>query len=381
MAERYVERYIEKAVKADLAKKMVFISGPRQSGKTTLALRLLREEMGEKAGQFYFSWDAAEDREKIMREKFPTGKGVLVLDEIHKFARWRQVVKGLFDKRKQELKIIVTGSGRLDYYRRGGDSLQGRYHFYRLYPFSLNEVADLRETPLSDLMRYSGFPEPFLSISEREVRRWSREYRTRILYDELNSLETVRDISLLEQLSLRLPELVGSPLSVNALREDLQISHQTATRWLEMLENVYMIFRIHPFGPPKIRAVKKEAKHYHFDWTLVEDESARFENLIAVHLLKWVHFQQDSEGLDTEFRYFRSREGKEVDFVILKNRVPVMFVECKLRRRETGSALRYLKKHFPGAEAVQVSLYGENDLLTKDGIRLCPADTFLQELV
>ncbi len=137
--------------------------------------------MGEKAGPFYLSWNAAGDREKLMREQFPAGKGVLVLDEIHKYARWRQVVKGLFDKRKQELKIIVTGSGRLDYYRRGGDSLQGKYHFYRLYPFSLKEVNDLLENPLFDLIQYSGFPELFLRASKRETRRWSREYRTRIL--------------------------------------------------------------------------------------------------------------------------------------------------------------------------------------------------------
>ena len=198
---------------------------------------------------------------------------------------------------------------------------------------------------------------------------------------ELSSLENVRDISLLEQLSLRLPDLVSSPLSVNALREDLQISHQSASRWLDMLENVYMIFRVYPFGPPKIRAVKKESKHYHFDWTLVEDEGARFENLIAVHLSKWVHFQHDYEGIEIELRYFRNREGKEVDFVVLKNRAPVMFVECKLRGREISPVLRYLKKHYPGAEALQVSLYSENDLITKEGIRLCPAANFLLELI
>lgn len=381
MVNIYVKRYIEDSVKEDLQKKMIFISGARQSGKTTLALRLSRQEMGEKANQFYLTWDSAGDREKIMREQFPTGKGVLILDEIHKYARWRQVVKGLFDKRKEELKIIVTGSGRLDYYRRGGESLQGRYHFYRLYPFTLREVNHVRENAFSDLIQYGGFPEPFLAASQREVRRWSREYRTRVILDDLSSLENVRDISLLEQLSIRLPDLVGAPLSVNALREDLQVAHQTVSRWLDMLENVYLIFRIHPFGPPKIRAVKKEAKHYHFDWTLVEDESIRFENLVALHLLKWVHFKQDYEGFDTELRYFRNREGKEVDFVVLKNRVPTMFVECKLRSREISPMLRYLKRRYPEAEALQVSMYREDDLVSKDGIRICPAENFLLELV
>ena len=381
MTEIYIKRYIEDAVKEDLQKKMVFISGPRQSGKTTLALKILQDEFGKMEDNFYLTWDSAEDREKIIREAFPTGKGVLVLDEIHKYARWRQVVKGLFDKRKKELKIIVTGSGRLDYYRRGGESLQGRYYFYRLYPFSLPEVHHFQEDAVQHLLKYGGFPEPFLEASEKETRRWSRDYRTRVIYDDLSSLENVRDISLLEQLSLRLPDLVGSPLSINALREDLQVSHQTVSRWLDMLENVYMIFRIYPFGPPKIRAVKKEAKHYHFDWTIVNDEGARFENLVAFHLLKWVHFQQDYHGYNNELRYFRNREGKEVDFVVLENGAPVLFVECKLRSREISPALRYLKKHYPEAKAVQVALYQEEDLVNKDGIRLCPATNFLMELV
>ena len=381
MSNIYLTRYIEEPVKQDLQKKMVFISGPRQSGKTTLALQILRDEMGEMVKKFYLTWDSAEDREKIMREQFPAGKGVIVLDEIHKYARWRQVVKGLFDKRKEELKIIVTGSGRLDYYRRDGESLQGRYYFYRLYPFTLREVNHFSDNVLQHLLKYGGFPEPFLAASEQEARRWSRDYRTRVIYDDLNSLENVRDVSLLEQLSLRLPDLVGSPLSINALREDLQISHQTASRWLDMLENIYLIFRIYPFGPPKIRAVKKEAKHYHFDWTLVKDEGARFENLVAFHLLKWVHFRQDYEGYDTDLRYFRNREGKEVDFVVTENGEPVMFVECKLRSREVSSALRYLKKHYPEAKAVQVSLYQEEDLVNKDGIRICPAANFLMELI
>ena len=179
------------------------------------------------------------------------------------------------------------------------------------------------------MLVYGGFPEPFLSASERETRRWSRQYRTRIIYEELNSLENVKDVALVENLALRLPELVGSPLSVNALRKDLQVSHQTASRWLIMLENVYMIFRIYPFGPAKIRAVKKEAKHYHFDWTVVEDEGYRFENLVACHLLKWVHFKQDYDGMNLELRYFRDVERREVDFVILKDGIVEQLIEAK----------------------------------------------------
>ncbi len=381
MSESYVRRYLEDAVKEDLQKKMVFIAGPRQSGKTTLARKIQRDLSPDAGENFYLNWDSAADRERIIREQFPAGEGVLVLDEVHKYPRWRQVVKGLFDRRKDELKILVTGSGRLDYYRRGGESLQGRYYFYRLHPFTLKEVHELRENALDDLFKYGGFPEPFLMASERESRRWSRDYRERIIYGDLTSLENVREIGLVENLALRLPDLVGSPLSINALREDLQVSHQTVLRWLEIFERLYMIFRIFPYGPPRIRAVKKEAKHYHFDWTLVNDPGARFENLVAVHLLKWIHFRQDFEGLDTELRYFRRRDGREVDFVILKDRRPVLFLECRLRAREINKTLIYLKNHFPDAEAVQIVLFGGEDYVTREGIRVRPAKDFLLELV
>ncbi|GAB4335370.1 MAG: ATP-binding protein [Calditrichia bacterium] len=378
---KYIPRYLEHGIRDDLEKKMVFVSGPRQSGKTTMAKKLLKEEMGDKAESFYFNWDAAEDRENIIRERFPAGKGLLVLDEIHKYSRWRQVVKGLFDKRQHELKILVTGSGRLDYYRYGGDSLQGRYHFYRLYPFSFTEIEDSGSQPLEDLLNYSGFPEPFFAKNERDCRRWSRDYRTRLIYEDLNSLENVKDIALLEQLALRLPDLVGSPLSVNALREDLQVSHKTVTRWLEMFEHIYLSFRIYPFGPPKIRAIKKEPKLYLYDWTQIADIGARFENVMAFHLLKWAHFQQDYGGLNVELRYFRDVYRNEVDFVILQDKEVKQLVECKLRNREVNPALRMLKKRFPQAEAIQVSFYGEQGYMDKHGIWVTSAEKFLERLI
>jgi predicted AAA+ superfamily ATPase len=372
----YIHRDIEPSLIKDLSKKMVFISGPRQCGKTTLANKII-ENFKTSEIRAYMNWDFGADREHILKEQFPAGSGILVLDEIHRYSRWRQVVKGLFDKRKHELKILVTGSGQLDYYRHGGDSLQGRYYSYRLHPFALNEISTGDKEDLLSLFRYGGFPEPFLSASEKETRRWSRDYRSRVINEDLSSLETVKDISLLELLALRLPELVGSPLSINAIRNDLQVTHQSVSRWLLMLERVYMIFRIYPFGAPAIRAVKKEAKHYHFDWTILDDEAVRFENLVACHLLKWVHFQQDSEGLDIDLRYFRDIDRREVDFVITKNNEPTHFIECKLRGKEINPALKYLKTRFPEATAFQISLYREDSFVNKDGIHVCPAYDFL----
>jgi hypothetical protein len=377
---KYLPRYIEASVRSDLCRKMVFIGGPRQSGKTTLAKHLCKQA-GFEIGERYFNWDAAEDRENIMREQFPAGPGLIVLDEIHKYSRWRQVVKGLFDKRGGELQILVTGSARLDYYRRGGDSLQGRYHFYRLLPLSCAELPPPTRSTVQDLMTYGGFPEPFLLQSERETRRWGREYRSRVILGDLADLENVQDVGIIEKMVLRLPDLVGSPLSLNSLREDLQVSHQSISRWIGMLENLYMIFRIYPFGAAKIRAVKKEAKHYHLDWTVVTDMAARFENLVACHLMKWVFYLQDREGRNTELRYFRDVDKREVDFVVMEEDAPVKFIECKISSRDVSPSLRYLKVRFPDIEATQVVLDKNIDVVTKDGIRLCSAHLFLKDLI
>jgi uncharacterized protein len=378
MAE-YIERYIERWVGEDLNRKMVFIGGPRQTGKTTLAKEMCRRA-GFDVKTRYLTWDAAKDRENIIREQFPSGPGLLILDEIHKYSRWRQVVKGLFDKRGPELQIMVTGSARLDYYRRGGDSLQGRYHFFRLFPFSLAEVGNRGTGALPDLFTYGGFPEPFLMQSERESRRWSREYRTRVIRDDLADLENVQDLGLIESLALRLPDLVGSPLSLNALREDLQVSHQSVARWIGMLENLYLVFRIYPFGAPKIRAVKKEAKLYMMDWNVVSDRGARFENLVAGHLLKWCFFLQDVEGREVELRYFRDVDRREVDFVIVENLKPIYFLECKTKDKGPSLSIKYLKKRFPQAAALQILMEGDQDIETKEGIRICSASRFLKEL-
>ena len=376
----YLSRYLEPPVAADLNRKMVFVGGPRQAGKTTLAKHLC-SLTGADLRTRYLNWDDPKDRENIMNESFPAGPGFLVLDEIHKYNRWRQVAKGLYDKRGEELQILVTGSARLDYYRRGGDSLQGRYHFYHLFPLTLAELKSPEWSTIQDLMHFGGFPEPFMLASERESRRWSREYRTRVVREDLRDLERVQDIDSIEKMSLRLPLLVGSPLSLNALREDLQVSHQSVSRWTAMLENLYMIFRIYPFGAPRIRAVKKEAKHYHLDWTLVKDTGKRFENLVAVHLLKWCCFLQDSEGRDMELRYFRDVDRREVDFIIVEEDRPLQFIECKTSGRQVSPSLLYLKKRFPEVTCAQVLLEEDTDLVTKEGVRLCSANRFLIDFV
>lgn len=199
--------------------------------------------------------------------------------------------------------------------------------------------------------------------------------------EDIAGLERVADLGALELLVLRLPELVGSPLSINALREDLQVSHKTAAGWVAILERLYAVFRLAPFGAPRIRAVKKEQKHYHFDWSVVPDDAARFENLVAAHLLKWVHHEQDTRGRDVELRYFRDTDGRETDFVIVEGSAPLLLVEAKWGDQPIDRGLRYLKARFPACAAWQVSAVGTKDYQSPEGIRAAPALTFLRTLV
>jgi hypothetical protein len=367
-------RYLTAQVKHDLKRKMVFVAGPRQVGKTTLA----RSLPGAKTG--YLNWDVAEHRDRILRRELPAGS-LWIFDELHKYRQWRNYLKGLYDGRRSGQKILVTGSGRLDLYRFGGDSLQGRYHMLRLHPFSVAELGIDKPKQLLDLLKLGGFPEPWLSGSEREARRWSREYRSLLIREEVTALERIQDLGQLEVMMLSLPDRVGSPLSINALREDLQVAHKTAASWLDAMERLFAIFRISPIGSPLIRAVKKEQKHYHLDWSIVPRDGPRFENLVACHLIKWVHFQQDTEGSDFEIRYFRDRDGREVDFVVVDRNTPVLIVECKWADAEIDRSLKYLKSKFPQAEAWQLSAIGRKDYVSEEGIRVAPALALLHDWV
>lgn len=332
-------RYLVPHVCRDLSKKMVFLSGPRQVGKTTMALGILG---GEESHPAYFNWDNLEDQERLRSFKFPPGEKLLVLDEIHKYLRWRNWLKGLYDKTRSQKKYLVTGSARLDLYARGGDALTGRYHSYRLHPLSLSEIdPGKKASVVEDLLRLGGFPEPFYGGSETELRRWQKERKQQVLRDDLRDLEQVQEISLISLLSDRLSGLVGSPLSINALREDLQVAHQTVAHWIGILEKLFLVFRVAPFGAPKIRAVKKEQKAYLWDWSLVEDRGYRFENMMACQLLKYCHYLEDTEGYDMELRYLRDTDRREVDFVVLKNRKALFAVECKTGKSAVTNHMAY----------------------------------------
>ena len=372
-----LRRYLKPHIRGDLEQKMVFVGGPRQVGKTTLALDLL--ETTSRRHPAYLNWDDVLARKRLLDAEIPSGQSLLVLDELHKFPRWRNLVKGFYDTQADSTSILVTGSARLDYYRRGGDSLQGRYHFYRLHPISLNEIAsEPNQDDLEALLRFGGFPEPLLAGDIRTWRRWQRERMSRVVYEDLRDLENLRQVSLVELLVESLPEKVGSPLSINSLCEDLQVAHETVKRWLDILENLYVCYRIAPFGAPRIRAVKKESKLYLWDWSQVPDEGERFENLVASHLLKYCHFVEDTEGFKMELRFLRDTDRREVDFVVLRDNRPLFAVECKSGSKSPNRAIEYFRHRTDIPTFYQVHRSVRD--YVANGTRVLPFSTFCREI-
>ena len=377
-------RYLASSVTGDLADRMVFVGGPRQVGKTTFALSLLGAAADESSSA-YLNWDYPLDREAILAARLPSRQRLVIFDEIHKYAGWRGLIKGLYDKHRSSVSFLVTGSARLDYYRKGGDSLQGRYHYYRLHPFTLlespagtNAAGDADAA--NHLLRFGGFPEPFLRGEERFHRRWLREHSARVVHEDLRDLEQVRDVSRLDLLLAHLPACVGSPLSVNHLRKLLQASHESVERWISAFERLYLCYRLAPFGSAPIRAVRKERKLYFWDWSRVAEPGARFENMVAGHLLKYCHLVEDTEGHAMELRFLRDTDGREIDFVVLRDGRPEFAVECKTGERRASPACSYMRERSSIPRWYQVHLGTADFGNEHSATRVLPFRTFCREL-
>jgi predicted AAA+ superfamily ATPase len=387
------KRYLTPYIVDDLKDKMVFIGGPRQVGKTTLCRNLVAASFKNHA---YFNWDNRADRKAIMAASWPGHAELLIFDEIHKYRQWKGLIKGEYDKLKDRFKFLVTGSARLDLYRRGGDSLQGRYHYYRLHPFTLAEIEglpykspvpneipvgqDFYQEALNTLDSFGGFPEPVTRQSKRQLRRWHNEKIERMFREDILDVQSIRDVGNMKLLSDILPAKVGSLLSLNAIREDLEVSHRAVTHWMDILEAFYYHFRIYPYATKKIRSLKKEPKLYLWDWSEVEDEAARFENLIASHLLKFVHFIIDHEGHKAELYYLRDVDKREVDFLVTINNKPWFAVEVKLNDTSLSPSLLYFRERLAIPYVYQVVKKEKTDRLEK-GARIISAGRFLSGLI
>lgn len=384
-------RYLESYLLEDLSRKMVFVSGPRQAGKTTLSRFIGKEHF---LNPDYMNWDYAPDRERIVRIEFKSDSDILLFDEIHKYGEWKNYLKGLYDTRKEDFKIMVTGSARLSMYRRGGDSMLGRYHNYRLHPFSMAEmigfVADAHpfheiviqgndhQNFYNSLLKLGGFPEPLLSGSERTLRRWNMQRKERLIKEDIRDLEAVRDMSKLVLLADMLPGKIGSLLSTNSIREDLSVAFKTAAHWLNILESFYYHFRIYPYTVTNVRSLKKEPKLYLWDWTEIREKGPKLENLVACHLLKFCHFLEDSQGYRMSLHFLRDLDGREVDFLVCCEGKPWFAVEVKSGKKK--SRLRYFLDRIEIPFAYVLTEKPGTDL-ARNGIRTVSIDRFLAALV
>ncbi len=373
-------RYLEPYITEDLSNKMVFLGGPRQVGKTTFAQSLIPNY--QDGNPTYMNWDNIDDRKKILQGKLPPlNRGLFIFDEIHKYKKWRNLIKGFYDTFKNSQQFLITGSARLDFYRKGGDSLLGRYFYYRLHPLSWSEIKAQSNSnfELDHLLKFGGFPEPFLKGTDRDLRRWHLQRNSRIVNSDIRDLENVRDISLIELLISILPARVGAPLSKKNLAHDLEVDFKTIEKWLTILENVYYCFRLSPFGVPKIRAVKKEQKLFLWDWSELKDPGARWENFIASHLLKYCHFMEDTEGYKMELRYLRDTEGREVDFVVIQNKKPLFAVECKKGEKQVSSSVKYFSERTSIPLFYQVHS-GKSEFKHSEKIYVLPFKRFCEEV-
>ncbi len=389
-------RYLSQNIVSDLnSGKMVFVGGPRQVGKTTMAKNIGESNYHDFA---YLNWDSREDRRNIIAGSLPAESEMVIFDELHKYRQWKNHLKGLYDKNDFGKKFLVTGSARLDLYRRGGDSLMGRYHYYRLHPFSLREMIGVASeittgqelnflknqqelsTTKDVLFKFGGFPEPLFAQDETVWRRFQNERLDRLIKEDIRDLETLRDLSKLQIMADLLPDKVGSLLSLNSMREDLEITYKTISLWAQVLENFYFHFRLYPYANNKIKSLRKQPKMYLWDWSQVNNSGARLENMVASHLLKFTHYLHDTQGWKTELFYWRDIDGREVDFVISVDGELWMAIEVKSSDGQISTPLSYFKKKTGVKFAYQLIDRTGIDVM-KDGVRVMSVEKFLSGLV
>jgi uncharacterized protein len=349
-------RYLHELIATDLETKMVFLGGPRQVGKTTLAKTLLNTSVFNGSGR-YFNWDFTADRSAMMQSKWASADRFLIFDEVHKYPKWKNWVKGIYDVQGDQHAILVTGSARLDVYRQGGDSLLGRYHYWRLHPFTLDECPAhiAPQEAFNRLMRVGGFPEPFLSGDERAARRWRNARLDRVLQEDIRDLENIKQIQLLRLFLDLLRQRAGGLVVLSNLAKDIQISPTTAKAWLQALERMYVVFSIYPYTKASERAIQKPPKTYFYDNAdALDDHGTRFENLVATHLLKRLHFLEDWTGHRCELSYIRDKEGREVDFAILIDGELREIIEVKYSDERISPSLRYYQQRLNPPRCTQI---------------------------
>ncbi len=345
-----MKRMQQELIKRDLAHKMVLLTGPRQVGKTSLALAISEEFVNS----VYLNYDHFAHREVIHTANWLPETELLILDELHKMDDWKSYLKGIYDTRQPHLQILVTGSARLETFRQSGDSLAGRFFRHRLNPLSLAEITDASEHTLNKLVERGGFPEPFLAESPIEADRWRAQYIDGLIRTDILDFEKIHDFRAMQLTLELLRQRVGSPLSYSSLARDVKCSPNTIKRYIEILEALYIVFKVTPYHKNIARSIQKEAKIYFYDnGMVVGDAGIRFENFVAVSLLKHLNAIEDYQGKRARLKTLRTKEKKEVDFVLEVEGSPVCMLEVKLSSSVVSKTLRYFHRKYD-IPAIQV---------------------------
>jgi len=385
-------------------RQMIFIAGPRQVGKTTTSQSIqLSEE------QYYLNWDVQEHRQQIVQgpEQVAGKCGLsiirelpvtVIFDEIHKYSKWKIFLKGFFDTYGRQCHIVVTGSGRLNIYKHGGDSLMGRYFLYRMHPLSVAEIlrtnlseseirkpTELEETSFSKLFDFGGYPEPFLSANIRFYNRWRRLRTEQLFREDLRDLTRIQEIAQVEILAELMRQQAGQLMNYSTLANSINVSVDTIRRWITALESLYYCFRVRPWFKNIPKSLRKQPKVYLYDWSLIEDLGPKRENFIASHLLKAVHWWTDIGLGNYELHFLRDKDKNEVDFLVSKDNQPWFLVEVKSSAHKSisRSLIRFKEKTgAPHAFQVVFDLpYCNVDCFASPQSVIVPAVTFLSQLV
>jgi hypothetical protein len=371
-----MERFQKALILRDLKKKMVLLAGPRQAGKTTLA----KELASEFTSSTYLNYDRLEDRKIIQKEAWLPSVELIILDEIHKMPKWKNYLKGVYDTKSPHQKILVTGSARLEIFNRVGDSLAGRYFLHRLMPLSPTECHKVRlDYPLDRFLERGGFPEPFLDQDLVDANRWRLQYVDSLLREDVLDFDQIQNLNAIRLVFELLREKVGSPISYTSIAEDVAISPNTVKKYIQILEALYVVFRITPFSKNIARSLLKEPKIYFFDTGLVKgDQGARFENLVAGSLLKHVFAKIDIKAENYSLHYLHTKEKQEVDFALVRDNQIEQMIEAKWADSSLHAPLLYFHEKYK-IPAVQLVKELMRERIDK-GIQIIQANSFLRSL-